>query len=224
MYTERVSIRRGPSPILLVAPHAAPGDDVNTDIIIDQLADLLDCNAVVNRGWRRGDTYDYYAEIADCNKVDHMVDVVKDEFLSPLLNLKTQILRRSPLCHLFFIHGMAAQKGVDVVIGYGAGTPNSFSCTPWRKNLMYTMLENTQMDVFIGKAGGNYSGWARNNMNQYFRKHAYDTNVQSMQIELSRELRTDRGVSELTAEYLATAMGDYINYDKFEKVMSPAEI
>lgn len=224
MYTERVSIRRGPSPILLVAPHAAPGDDVNTDIVIDHLADLLNCNAVVNRGWHRGDSYDYYAEIADCNNVTHMVDVVKDEFLTPFLNLKTQIRRRSPICHVFFIHGMAAQKNVDIVIGYGAGSPNSFSCTPWRKNLLYTLLENENMDVWVGKAGGSYSGWARNNMNQYFRKQSYDTSVQSMQLEISRELRQDRGVSELTAEYLATALGDYINYDKFEKVMSPAEL
>jgi hypothetical protein len=224
MYAERVSIRRGPSPILLVAPHAAPGDDVNTDIITEHLGDLLDCNFVINRGWNRGDNYDYDAETADCNNVLHMIDVVKDEFLLPLLNLKTQILRKSPICHVFFIHGMATKPNVDVVIGYGAGSPNSFSCSPWRKNLLYTLLENESMDTWVGKAGGNYSGWARNNMNQYFRKHSYESSVHSMQLEFSRAIRESRGVSELTAEYLANALGDYINYDKFEKVMSPAEL
>lgn len=224
MYTERVSIRRGPTPILLVAPHAAPGDDVNTDIITDHLAELLNCNALVNRGWQRGVTYDYNTETADCNNVSHMVDVVEDEFLKPLIMLKGEIVRRSPVCHIFFIHGMVAQKNVDLVIGYGAGTPNSFSCTPWRKNLMYQLLENSNLDAWIGKAGGSYSGWSKQNMNQYFRKHRYEPNVQSMQLEISRELRTDRGVSELTAEYISTAMQDYINYDSFEKIMSPAEL
>ncbi len=224
MYTERVSIRRGPTPILLVAPHAAPGDDVNTDIITDHLAELLNCNSLVNRGWQRGVTYDYATETADCNNVGHMVDVVEDEFLKPMLMLKGEIVRRSPVCHIFFIHGMAAQKNVDMVIGYGAGTPNSFSCAPWRKNLMYQLLENANLEAWVGKAGGSYSGWSKQNMNQYFRKHRYEPNVQSMQLELSRELRTDRGVAELTAEYISTAMQDYINYDSFAKVMSPAEL
>ena len=224
MHTERVSIRRGPSPILLIAPHAAPGDDVNTDIIIDHLSDLLNCNNVVNRGWQRGDVYNYANDQADCNNVNHMVDVVADEFLRPILNLKGEILRHAPLCHVFYIHGMAARTNVDVVIGYGAGTPNSFSCSPWRKNLLYQLLENESLDVWIGKAGGSYSGWAKSNMNQFFRKHRYESDVQSMQLEFSRELRMDRGVCELTAEYIATALSDYVNYDSFDKIMSPAEL
>lgn len=224
MYTERVSLRRGPTPILLIAPHAAPGDDINTDIVTDHLADLLDCNAVVNRGWHRSELYDYDKEQADCNNTNHMVDVVKDEFLVPIWNLKTHILRKSPACHIFYIHGMAPQNGVDVVIGYGAGNPNSFTCSPWRKNLMYTLLENESLDVWVGKPGGAYSGWARSNMNQLFRKHKYEIEVQSMQLELSRALRTDRGIAELTAEYLHNAMKDYINYEKYDRVMSPAEM
>lgn len=223
-YTERVSIRRGSKPILLIAPHAAPGDDINTDIITEHLAESLDAYSIVNHGWSRSDVYDYYQERADCNKVDHMVDVVKDEFLIPMLNFRTQILRHSPTCHIFFIHGMAPQKGVDMVIGYGAGSPNSFTCSPWRKNLFYTLLGNENLNVYVGKTGGSYSGWARSNMNQWFRKHVHDSSVQSMQLELSRELRTDRGVAELTAEYLSTAMSDYINYDKFDKIVSVQEI
>ncbi len=225
-YAERVSIRHGSakSPILLVAPHAAPGDDVNTDIIIDTLAELLNCHAVVNRGWQRAEQYDYYKDQADCNNVLHMTDVVADEFLDPFWNIKTQILRNAPTCHVFWIHGMIARKGVDVIIGYGAGTPNSFSCSPWRKNLMYKLLENESLKVWVGKAGGAYSGWSRNNMNQFFRKHKHDDDVQSMQLELSRDVRTDRGISELTAEYLASAMKDYINYDSFNKIISPGEI
>lgn len=225
MYKERVGICRGrKSPILIVAPHAAKGDDVNTDIVAHHLVDLLQCSAVINHGWRRGTNYDYLNEMADCNNQTHMVDVVFDEFLLPLWNLKNEILKRHPYCHVFYIHGMAAQPGVDVVIGYGAGSPNSFSCEPWRKNLFYTLLGNEGMDAWVGKAGGMYSGWARNNMNQFFRKHKYDNKVSSMQLELSRAIRNDTGVSELTAEYLCSAMKDYINYDKYDRTVSPREL
>jgi hypothetical protein len=223
MYAERVSIHRGPTPILIIAPHAAPGDDVNTDIIADNLANILKCNAVINRGWHRGDKYDYSKEQADCNNVGHMIDVVRDEFLQAVLKLRAEILRKSPVVHAFFIHGMAAQKGIDVVIGYGAGSPNSFSCEPWRKNLLYKLLENEKIDVCVGKAGGSYSGWTKFNMNQYFRKHVYDPKVQSMQLEISRDMRNDVGVSELTAEYLAAALKDYVNYSHFNNVLSPRE-
>ena len=82
-YTERVSTRRGSKPILLIAPHAAPGNDVNTEIITKHLAESLDAYSIINHGWHRNDVYDYYQERADCNKVYHMVDVVKDEFLIP---------------------------------------------------------------------------------------------------------------------------------------------
>ena len=221
---ERVSVYRGKSPVLLIAPHAAPKDDYNTGIITEEMCRLLNCNAVINRGWQRSKDYDYDKEQADCNNVTHMIDVVEDEFLRPIIGLKNEIIRQYHDCHIFFIHGMIARNNVDIVLGHGAGTPNSFSCLGWRRNLMYYILEDLSLNVWGEKANGLYSGWKNQNMNQYFRKHKLQSNVQSMQIEISKELRTDKGMSELTAEFIATAVKNYLKYDSFIKNVNVREI
>ena len=57
-------------------------------------------------------------------------------------------------------------------------------------------------------AGGSMSGWSRNNLNQYFRKWDYDANVSSMQLEIIYDLRHDKDLAEITADYIAQAIHD----------------
>jgi hypothetical protein len=57
----------------------------------------------------------------------------------------------------------------------------------------------------IGKAGGKYSGNSKNNMNQFWRKIELDHFISSMQLEIVRELRDDKLITELTGETIGLA-------------------
>jgi len=224
MATERVSIIEGKAPILLVAPHGAKCDDVNTDHVAEHAAGVLKCYAVINRGWERCEHVDYFSDKADCNNFSHMEEVVKDEFLDPILRFRSRILKKHGGMLMFMIHGMSndirqktGEGQLDMIIGYGAGTPASYSCELWRKDLFIFLMQQAGLTVWEGRAGGMMSGWTRNNMNQLFRKHYADPRVQSMQIEIVRDLRNDYSMAELTAEYLSAAMQDLIHYNAWNK-------
>jgi len=225
MTGERVSIfEAGKSPVILVAPHGHPADDVNTTVIAQHVAEVIKGYAVINNGWNRGNVVDCLNDKADCNNFSHMVEVVRDEFLEPILRFRNRILRKYQEAFIFFIHGMAndirqktGEKNLEVIIGYGAGNPPSYSCDVWRKDLFIFLLKNAGLTTWEGKAGGMMSGWTRNNMNQLFRKHIFDPRVHSMQIEIVRDLRSDESISILTAEYLGAAIQDLIQYNSWSK-------
>lgn len=223
---ERVSIISGNIPIILVAPHGYEKDDENTAQIVEYMAKKIKCYAVINRGWERGTTVDCFKDKADCNNVHHCIqDVVKEEFLEPILRFKNRIQVKYPHVFVFYIHGMSNRHKVisndpflDLVIGYGAGSPNSHTCEPWMKELFMHLLYTSGLNPVEGKRGGPMSAWAKSNMNQYFRKWHFDPNVYSMQVEISYDLRNTIEMSLLTAEYLATAIADVLNYKSFSPI------
>lgn len=223
---ERVSIIPGKLPILLVAPHGYKLDDENTDIITEHIATQIDCYAVINRGWERDNKVDCFKDKADCNNVHHCKeDVVREEFLEPLLRYKSRIQAKQKNVFIFYIHGMsnkhkkiAKDENLDVVLGYGAGTPVSYSCDLWMKDLFLHLLENSGFNPYEGKNGGQMSGWGSSNMNQYFRKWHFEPNVHSMQIEIAYELRSVPELARLTAEYLGMAIKDILNYNTFRAI------
>ena len=96
---------------------------------------------------------------------------------------------------------------LDIVVGYGAGSPASYSCDLWMKDFMMHELNRSGIKAYEGKKGGAMSGWSRNNLNQYFRKWERDEEVHTMQLEIVYELRRERDMTHLTADYLAMAMG-----------------
>lgn len=222
---ERVTVINGKRPILLFAPHGFNGDDENTGLITKHIADILNCYAVINNGWERSENVDSAKDKADCNNVEHChQDVVKDEILDPLLRCYHKIKRVHPTAFIFNIHGMsnkhrkiAENDKLDIVVGYGAGNPNSYTCDLWRKNCFIYLLHKAGLTVYEGKKGGSMSGWARNNMNQLFRKWYPAANAQSMQLEIIYELRQDKDMALLCAEYLAAAMLDLISSVEFTK-------
>lgn len=223
---ERVSIIEGKYPFLVVAPHGVQDDDYNTAAIAESMAVALKGYAVINRGWERAADVDCLKDKADCNKVDHMVDVVKDEFLDPILRFKTRMVRKWGSAYVFMIHGMGndirkrtGDKDIDMIIGYGAGSPPSYSCELWQKDLFIYLLHKSKINAWAGKAGGPMSGWARSNMNQLFRKHYHDDRVCSMQVEIIRDLRDD-DLYHLTAEELASAAQDLQLHQSFSRPSS----
>jgi hypothetical protein len=211
---ERTSIIEGNIPILLVAPHGHPKDDERTALITEFIANKLNCYAVINRGWRRGEEVDFRKDKADCNNIHHCrEDVVREEMLDPILKYKNRIMKRHLEMYIFHIHGMGDKHRelcgdytLDIVVGYGAGNPNRFTCDEWRKDLFIKYLEDQKITTYEGGKGSPMSGWSHQNMNQLFRNDYFDERVHSMQIEIINELRRDNDIAMITADYLADCM------------------
>lgn len=215
---ERVSIITGQKPILLIAPHGYALDDQNTAYITENIAKKLDCYAVINRGWERDKTVNIWKDKADCNNILHChEDVVKEEFLDPILKFSKILKKKYKKIFVYLIHGMAEKHAekhlMQIVIGYGAGNPDSFSCDPWRKDAFIYLLNSEGLEVYEGKKGGTMSGWSRQNLNQLFRKWYTEPAVQSMQIEIIHSLRVK--YPDLIVENLSSVMNDMLLNKQF---------
>jgi hypothetical protein len=223
---ERVSIiEHSRKPVIFVAPHGAPVDDFNTDIITETAAEAMECYAVINRGWERADVVDYYKDKANCNDINHChEDVIKDEFFDPIMRFKNRIHKKYTYGFMFTIHGAsndvkkkASDPDLGMVIGYGAGNPNSYTCKLWMKDFLVFLLEQSNIKAYGGKAGGNYAGWSKNNLNQLFRRwHSYaDATMYCMQLEIARSLRDTRTQAEFIGEVVASAVDDLVQHGKW---------
>lgn len=226
---ERVSIIEiGKTPVIFVAPHGATMDDINTAIIAESAAESLEGYAVINQGWQRGDDYNYNKEQADCNNVKHCLeDVVKDEFLEPIIRFKNRIRKKHPLAYIFAIHGMsndactiAKDNSLSMVVGYGAGNPASYTCKTWMKNLLIYQCQQHGWTTYEAKAGGPYSAWTKNNLCQFFRKWHLDLSVHAMQLEIIYDLRDSKAKAELCGECIADFIREVINYSSWDQPSS----
>lgn len=223
MSNQRVQTISGKTPIILVAPHGYKADDENTALLTELMAKNMNCYAVINWGFERAENADQVNDKADCNNVYHCTKpVIKDEFLDPIIRYKNRILMTESEVFIFYIHGMgnkhrviAKDPKLDMVIGYGAGSPNSFSCEVWQKNLLLHLLKKNGFCAYEGKAGGVMSGWARSNLNQYFRKWEPETEVNSMQIEIIYDLRDSSHSITSTARDLSNALCNILKYTSF---------
>ena len=138
---ERTSIIEGNKPILIVAPHG--GDDDNLAFAAENLARDFGAFAVINRGWRVAPNVDPISDLANCNDVRHLhEDVVREEFLNPIMRCVARIKRRYGGEVLVVvmktcgdeIKNKVGEEIVDMVVGYGAGNPPYHSCMMKTKN------------------------------------------------------------------------------------------
>jgi hypothetical protein len=214
---ERVSVIEGDEnvPLLLIAPHGAEGDDDNTALITEKIAEDLGCYAVINRGFERADKVDYDKSHADCNNVEHILeDVVKDEFLAPIQKYVSRIQGNLQEANIFVIHGMGNAGNIDMVVGFGDSSMKSpwYSCELWRKNGFMYLLKQAKVKAYQGKAGGKYAGARKNNLNQYYRQWQLDESVHSMQVEIVRALRVGDDMAAATASLLGDAFHNYLDF------------
>ena len=194
MASERVSVREGKLPLLLIAPHY---EDSYTDDIAEKMADNLDCFAVINHGWKKADVVDSLTDNANCNSIKHCKeDVVRQEFYDPIKRFLTRInmivhgfksfvhftipssVPFEDCGHPFFpmtlvLHGVsdntrkyAKDRQLDIILGTGEGMPPRITCEEWQKNIFAWGLTKVGMNVWAGKAGGSYAAWDRDNLIQ----------------------------------------------------------
>lgn len=193
---ERIALVEGDVPVILLAPHA---EDENTAQIALTVAKYISGFAVVNQGWKKSKTVDFWIDLADCNNNEHLhEDVVREEFLEPLLRFVKRIKNNiDDRIYIFNLHGcsnnvrrVAKDNGLDIIVGYGSGEPSVYSCKIKIKDALVYYLENEGFGVYEGKAGGKYSGSSYLNLTQLFKQWYVHNNVHSFEVHIVKEHRT----------------------------------
>lgn len=232
---ERVIIHEGDTPVLLVAPHGP--DEKNTDYIVEAVAQKFGAFAVINKGWRKSKEVDFLHDLADCNDIRHLhCDVVKEEMLHPILRFTSRINRKyGEKALMLVVHGCsdsvrekAEDENLDIIIGYGAGYPPSYSCKTGLKNAFIYHLVNEGFGIYQGKPGGRYSSKSRNNLNQLFtswypRWDSPQYEANSLHMEIVRELRCDQEMAQITIDGLVSAIDSLMLFDDTTE-LDPGEI
>lgn len=223
---ERVSVYQGEIPVLLVAPHG--NNDKKTDELVEKICSEMDTFAVINRGWKRGENFNYSFEIANCNNVSHVhKDVVKEEFLDPILKIVAKIQKKiDKRVFIFHIHGcgndvriQANDANLDLILGYGEGSPSSYSCDLRIKDAFAYFLERENFGVYEGKKNGKFSGRSKNNMNQLFRIWYPNKDVNSIQIEIVKELRESEEMIQIVSDGIIAGIDDLLVFDDSTSVI-----
>ena len=222
---ERVSIIEGKKPILFVSPHVP--EEIHTDVIAVELADATDGYAVINRGWERSEYVDQFNDKANCNNITHCLeDVVKDEFLDPIMKFTSRLVKSHGFCYIINIHGMGndirkqIRDNVDIILGYGNGEPPSYTCETWRKDAFTHLLNDCGLLTYQAKAKGKYSARKKNNLTQLFRQWPFirpaihTAAVQSFQLEIVLDMRKHEDIAELTADMISMAVNDLMDFDE----------
>lgn len=227
---ERVSIETGNVPILLVCPHGY--DDNNTAIITESCANSLGAYALINHGWRRSSDVDELAGYANCNSVNHCMNtnntVVYDEYGSQFIKLRHKILKKHGFgggngFYILHIHGVGnhikkkAGDNVHMIMGFGNSKKKpQLTCEEWVKDAFAKCVEDQGLGnvvVYQGKPGGNYTARKNDNMNQYYRHYTFEPNIQSIQLEITYDLRDDEQIADHTGKFLAGCLHQLLSYD-----------
>jgi hypothetical protein len=211
---ERVSVIEGTVPAIIVAPHGP--DDFMTAVLTETIALDLSAYAVINQGWEKAEQVNCFKDKANCNNLTHChEDVVKDEFLLPIMRYVVRILKWSNYVYLFMIHGLGDEikkqfPDLQVILGCGKGKFDaSLSCEDWRKDMFVGFLANKGIKAYEG-IGGHYAGKDKNNLNQLYRQWYPNHSVHSMQIEVIRSMRNNKAQAQVTALNIARAMSDLV--------------
>jgi N-formylglutamate amidohydrolase len=230
---ERTSIIEGSAPIIIVAPHG--GDNENVAFAAETLAKDFGAFAVINRGWKTSFNVDPILDLANCNNLRHLhEDVVREEFLNPIMRSVARIKRRHEGRVLMIVmkscrdevRTEAGDEILDMIVGYGSGNPPYHSCRVKTKNKFVRCLKNEGFEVFEGAAGGRHAGKSKNNLNQLFVRWYPDENVESLQLEIVRELVLDQDMAMMTVDGLLCAMESFMDSDgsSEEQVMETKKI
>lgn len=229
---ERVSVYHSTEPIIIIAPHG-PDDDSTVDLAL-HIAEHLNANAIVNNGFEKADKVNCNSDLADCNRISHIMDQsIISEFYDPL---DTMVNKIAGTKYIFTIHGFGLRiekqekKKIDLILGYGLGAKkNKLTCAEDRikcfasyyKVLSQSIPSIALGEVCVGKGGGLFGGYSSDNIIQLYTSRTGNSNVRAMQLEFSNRMRKTLISSSLTletyGEYIAECIREFIS-----KNLSPA--
>ena len=231
---ERVTIRNGNVPVLLVCPHGH--DDTNTDIITETCAEYLDCYSLINHGWKRAKHVDELNGMANCNSIAHVMDednfVINDEYGKEFLRFRKRIKKNCKQFYIVHVHGVGnhikkkAKDNIHVIFGHGNSKKNpSLTCDDWvpfNFGRLFAGISgnphgNAQGQggwiMYQGKPGGLYTARKNDNMNQYYRKKKVNSTIQSFQLEFTYDMRHNQAAAEFTGNALAQCLNQLVAWD-----------
>lgn len=228
--SSRVKILEGYKPVILVSPYCEV-DDEFTGYITENIAKEINCYAVINNGWEKSEKVNIWQDKADCKNIFHCHEnVIRQEFLEPILRFKNKILQDDLRVFIYYLEGIpeyhrgkSGKEDLDLVIGYGAGSPNSYSCEIWRKNAFINELLKLDFSVVQASKRSDLSGSKRSEINQLFRKHYKDKRVQSMKVNIIHELRENQDLADIAVEYLGKAIENTLKVEGFPTAHSIEE-
>jgi len=229
---ERVTILYGAKNVLLACPHGF--DDTYTNIITENAANALGCNALINHGWQRSKKVDETKSYANCNSVAHVMDAqnmaVNDEYGKPFQRMIQKMYQKTrhdpftggPRSHIYifqihgvgnWIKGKSKDQNLKVIIGNGHGAQtSSYSCKDWMAHRMGELFNGIGWKAYLGAGGSRYAARGPNNMNQWFRLHYRLDNVYSMQLELTSDLRSTEKEAEATGRQLGALIALFLQH------------
>lgn len=223
----QITVIKGDTPIMIVAPHGVKGDDDNSAIVAEVLAKKLDAFAMINTKYKRAKQLNAMKNEANLNSINHcLLEPCRSEFMVPLANNLKYILQDLNYheAHLFYIHGVGnhirkdSKSSLDVVVGYGAGNPPSYTCPLAYKDEFCYRLKEAGFDTYVGGPGGRFSACGDDNLCQYWRKKKPNHNIQSLQLEIVFALRA----TKYAAEQLANRLFDVIWKYVYKKTVVPS--
>lgn len=233
---ERVTLIHGTAPIILVAPHAS--EESFMAELVQEMAKKSKAYAIINNGFKKCDVVDVVDvihDMADCNRVDHIhEDVVKDEFLDPLLYIKRNLCRRHPRVNVFYLRGFDPSfettlgSRIDLILGYGQAVVNSsYICPLWMVDMFINEWEGhgwTSTSACCGKPGGKFSARSINHLPQLFQKHYPDDDVAAMEICTSWRFRQDKGTAAFCGTILSNIVDELAEADFFDETIDKVYI
>jgi len=224
----------GKNNILLIVPHGHPKNDMNTGKLTRKMAELLNCYAVINEYYRRPYTDKDTKEIYGTNKEAGIVDLnniagiraagMEEEFLQPIFDISKKIVGEDGMdgVIILHIHGIGDDKFKNskeakppVLVGIGRGVQEDrLSTTVEAAEQLIKKLGEDEDHPLLARIenGGQYSGWAKHNLNQLFTgvvDPGYkDENVQSIQLEIKYTGFRDKENLDKTANTISSALRD----------------
>ncbi|MBT7902245.1 hypothetical protein HN587_00125 [Candidatus Woesearchaeota archaeon] len=217
--------QEGASKYVVVAPHGA-GDDLQTDKLVEKIAELLGASLVVNNKIRRSQSD--FNDIAAAR-----MGGLKHEFYSDISELAMGARIHSKGEHdgeqhalVIYIHGVSDDGRIGIDLGIGAkynsatktyvgpkkhpkGKSNTGvvrTNTKLARNMRLSLDEKLKNDkglrTWIGKK---YPAWSKNNGIQYHK----GTPDHSMQIEICRELRRSDNLDYVAQLIVESVEGAY---------------
>ena len=166
-----ISIRRGICNVLLIAPHGHPEDDTNSAKLARELADQMECYAVINEKFQKPSTAGYKKSSLKGHAIDlnnwreaKRYKKTKAEFIDAIEEFKKAILNSGNPALLVHVHGIKDEnlilvsdkidefkmspESLQAVIGYGQRKDDNSRFTASESDFVAPLIKSLRKHNF----------------------------------------------------------------------------